>query len=243
MRTFRYDTVDSTNERALAALLAGDARDGDVHIARAQTAGRGRLGRRWESPPGEGVYLSLVVAAALVPPVGALTLAAGLAVLDTCAELGAEGAVLDWPNDVVVGDAKLAGILTESRGLDPAAPAWVVGVGLNVDHGRAVAQVGAQRAVTSIAGAGGRADAAAAEAALVAALRQRVAQALAAPGKTFAAAFERLLQGGQTVEVDCAGGIHGGRFTGLDAKRGLCLDSAEGRRWLPLAHVRAVELA
>ena len=148
MRTFRYDTVDSTNERALAALLAGDALDGDVHIARAQTAGRGRLGRRWESPPGEGVYLSLIVASTLVPPVGALTLAAGLAVLDTCAALGAQGAMLDWPNDGVVGDAKLAGILTESRGLDPAAPAWVVGVGLNIDHGRAVATVGAHRAVT-----------------------------------------------------------------------------------------------
>jgi len=242
MRTFRYDTVDSTNERALGALLAGTALHGDAHVARAQTAGRGRLGRRWESPAGEGVYLSLVVTAEALPPDGALTLAAGLAVLDTCAALEVAGAALDWPNDVVVGDAKLAGILTESRGLDPRAPAWVVGVGLNVDHGRAVAAVGAQRAVTSLAGAGGRGDVAAAEGHLVDALRQRVAEALATPTRTFAAAFARLVQGGAEVEVDCAGEHYAGRFSGLDPARGLCLDGATGRRWLPLAHVRAVEL-
>jgi BirA family biotin operon repressor/biotin-[acetyl-CoA-carboxylase] ligase len=110
-----------------------------VHVATGQTAGRGRLGRRWESASGAGLFLSLVLLpseaphpaaltpphpAALTPPhPAALTMSAGLALLAAVHALGLAAAELDWPNDLVVplraARAKLAGILVEARGLDP----------------------------------------------------------------------------------------------------------------------------
>src|SRR5262245_39626500 len=99
MRVFRHEVVDSTNERALAAVEAGEAQDGDVHVAREQTRGRGRLGRVWESPAGQGLYLSYVhLPEPPAPPAPALTQAAGLALLDLVRSLGVAGARLDWPN-------------------------------------------------------------------------------------------------------------------------------------------------
>lgn len=142
--------MDSTSERAFAAIAGGTARHGDVHVARAQTAGRGRLGRRWHSAEGEGLYASVV----LLPPQpwdGPLvTIAAGLAVLDGARELGAQDLRLKWPNDVMAGDAKLAGVLVETRGLDPARPHYVVGIGLNVRQADFPAELTAERAVTSL---------------------------------------------------------------------------------------------
>jgi BirA family biotin operon repressor/biotin-[acetyl-CoA-carboxylase] ligase len=133
LRLILHGVVDSTNERAFAALASGAARDGDVHVARGQTHGRGRLGRRWHSPDGEGLYLSMIVMPAPPPPPApALTMAAGLALLDAARELDVPDARLKWPNDLVAGGRKLAGVLVETRGADPARPRFVVGVGFNV---------------------------------------------------------------------------------------------------------------
>ena len=150
-RQFRHGTVDSTNERAFAGLAAGTARHGDVHVALEQTAGRGRRGRTWVSPPGEGVYLSVILMpAAPLSPI-ALTTGAGLAVLDAVRALGLSGAGLAWPNDVMVGRDKLAGILVETRGLDPLRPHYVVGVGLNVAQHSFPVDLTRERGVTSLA--------------------------------------------------------------------------------------------
>jgi BirA family biotin operon repressor/biotin-[acetyl-CoA-carboxylase] ligase len=151
LRCIHHDRVDSTSERAFAAIADGSARHGDAHVARAQTAGRGRLGRRWHSAEGEGLYASVV----LLPPPPAwdgplVTIAAGLAVLDAVRELGASRARLKWPNDVLVADAKLAGVLVETRGLDPARPHYVVGIGLNVRQAVFPPELTAERAVTSL---------------------------------------------------------------------------------------------
>lgn len=241
-RTFHYGLVDSTNERALNALHEGTAEHGDVHSAEGQTTGRGRLGRRWLSPAGAGLYLSLIVRPGFVPPPGTLTLAGGLAVLDTCREYGLTKGRLDWPNDVVVDGAKLAGVLTESRGLDPADPAWVVGVGLNVAQREFPAELAGSRAVTSLGLQGVAVERAALEGTLVSALRQRVAASLADAIALFDEAYGALLQAGRAVCVDVAGESMQGHFTALHPDRGLCLTGAEGRSWLPLAHVRSVEL-
>jgi len=241
-RTIHYGLVDSTNERALHALHEGQAAHGDVHIAEGQTAGRGRLGRQWVSAAGLGVYLSLVVRPGCVPPPGALTLAGGLAVLDACRACGLDRAALDWPNDVVVGGAKLAGVLTESRGLDPGDPAWVVGVGLNVaqrDFGPALEGV---RAVTSLAREDVATTPSTVEERLVQSLRRRVSEALERPEALFEEAFGALLQGGREVRVECAGEAVEGRFAALHPQRGLCIEREQGRAWLPLAHVRSVDL-
>jgi len=183
-RWFRYEEVDSTSERAFTALAAGTARDGDVHLARAQRSGRGRLGRRWLSPAGEGLYLSTVLLPGPPPhPPAALTLAAGLAVRDAVEELGAPADELrvDWPNDVQARGAKLAGVLVETRGLDPAAPHYVVGVGLNVRQRRFPPELVRERAVTSLALLDVETDPERAAAVLVPHLRSRIDQIRAAP--------------------------------------------------------------
>ncbi|MCK6445203.1 MAG: biotin--[acetyl-CoA-carboxylase] ligase [Planctomycetes bacterium] len=150
-RITRYDVTDSTNERALAAIANGEARHGDVFVAREQTRGRGRRGATWHSPPGEGLYFSI----ALLPrrPVSppALTMASGLAVWRALRALGLLGVELKWPNDLFVGRAKLVGILVETRGLDPRAPHYVVGVGINVAQRTFAPELLAERAVTSLA--------------------------------------------------------------------------------------------
>jgi len=112
--------VDSTNRRARELASAG-APHGTLVTATAQTAGRGRQGRRWSAPPGRALVLSLVLreAPALLP------LAAAAAV----AELAGEDALVKWPNDVLVDGRKVAGILAEGRPQE----GWaVLGIGVNV---------------------------------------------------------------------------------------------------------------
>ncbi len=153
-RIVRHDVVDSTSERAFAEIAAARARNMDVHVARGQTIGRGRLGRAWDSPPGAGLYASFV----LMPPgpwnPAALTIALGLSVLDVVHDLGATHAALKWPNDVVVDRAKLAGVLAETRDLDPRRPCYVAGIGVNVARRDFPAALVAERPVTSLAASG-----------------------------------------------------------------------------------------
>jgi BirA family biotin operon repressor/biotin-[acetyl-CoA-carboxylase] ligase len=122
------EETGSTNADLIARAAAGEDIDGVVLIAEHQTAGRGRSGRTWSAAPRAQLTLSVGVAAADVPaPVwGWLPLAAGLAVVDTVETVGVQAA-LKWPNDVLAGDGKLAGILSEVAG-----QTIVVGIGLNV---------------------------------------------------------------------------------------------------------------
>lgn len=129
----RLDVVDetgSTNADLLARAAAGDDIDGAVLLAEHQTAGRGRHGREWSTPPRAQLALSVGVGAAGVPPAtwGWLPLAVGVAVIDALAEVSGVTAGLKWPNDVLVADGKLAGILAEVAAPEPVI---VVGVGLN----------------------------------------------------------------------------------------------------------------
>jgi BirA family biotin operon repressor/biotin-[acetyl-CoA-carboxylase] ligase len=118
----------STNSDLVARATAGENIDGVVLIAEHQTAGRGRSGRSWSGVPRAQLTLSVGVDAADMPTSawGWLPLAAGVAVVDTVQDVGVE-AVLKWPNDVLAGEGKLAGILSEVAG-----QAIVVGIGLNV---------------------------------------------------------------------------------------------------------------
>jgi BirA family transcriptional regulator, biotin operon repressor / biotin---[acetyl-CoA-carboxylase] ligase len=242
-RVIRHELVDSTNERALAAISAGEALDGDVHVAQGQTAGRGRRGARWESAPGEGLYASFVLMPrAPAPPAPAVTAMAGLAVLDALRELGLERARLKWPNDVLVGEAKLAGILVETRGLDPAAPHFVVGIGLNVAQSTFPAELERERAVTSLAREGSTAGVEDVLARLLAALPERWRQAraareLLARDYLAAAGLEN-----RSVRATLASEQVEGRAVGLDFARGLRLALAGGvERVLALEHVRALD--
>lgn len=124
----------STNDDARAAAEAG-APHGAVFLADHQLAGRGRRGRRWHSPAGENVYLSLLLRPNLAPErLAPLALVAGVAVAQVVdAALGRSlVAQIKWPNDVIVEGRKIAGVLVESAIAPGRAPVCVVGVGLNV---------------------------------------------------------------------------------------------------------------
>ena len=123
----RFAEIDSTN-RYLLDLAREGAPEGVVAVADSQTAGRGRLGRSWVAPPGASLLVSVLLRPSLPPERAHLvTLACGLAAVATARSLAGADALLKWPNDVVVSDRKLAGILGERTG-----DAVVVGMGLNV---------------------------------------------------------------------------------------------------------------
>jgi len=127
-----YEELGSTSDRAKE--LADDgAEHGEVVIAEAQTAGRGRRGRVWASPPRRNVTFSVVLRPDL-PPGRApeLTLVASIAVCEALRQAGVDAGI-KWPNDVLVGGRKIAGILTELAA-EPDRVHWVViGVGVNVN--------------------------------------------------------------------------------------------------------------
>lgn len=138
-------TCGSTNDEAGRLARAG-ARHGTIVVSDAQTAGRGREGRAWQSPPGMGLYLSAIVRPPLplvdVPP---MTLAIGIGLCDAARATGAD-VTLKWPNDLLVDGRKLAGVLVESQSQGGKLEAVVIGIGVNIT-GRLPREV-SDRAVT-----------------------------------------------------------------------------------------------
>jgi BirA family biotin operon repressor/biotin-[acetyl-CoA-carboxylase] ligase len=124
------DRTESTNADVAEAARKGAA-EGLVVVAEQQTAGRGRLGRGWESPPRAGLAVSVLLRPEPAVPVGRygwLPLLAGVALVEAVRRLGEVDAVLKWPNDLLIDGRKCAGILAESV----AGAAVVLGIGLNV---------------------------------------------------------------------------------------------------------------
>jgi BirA family biotin operon repressor/biotin-[acetyl-CoA-carboxylase] ligase len=124
--------VTSTNDRVAAHAALGAA-EGLVVVAETQTAGRGRLGRSWHSPPGSGLYVSVL----LRPPadvVPLLTLAGGVAIAEALREITGLPVEIKWPNDVLApgGTRKLAGILVEGSAAGGRFDHAVFGYGINV---------------------------------------------------------------------------------------------------------------
>jgi BirA family biotin operon repressor/biotin-[acetyl-CoA-carboxylase] ligase len=128
------DVVGSTNDRARELAAAG-APHGTVVVAEEQTAGRGRQGRRWLAPRGRALTFSVVIEVGRPEQLDAgdaalLPVAAGVAVAEACEAVAPVRCRLKWPNDVWIGDRKLAGILIEAR---PGEGWAVIGIGINVD--------------------------------------------------------------------------------------------------------------
>ncbi len=131
-----FRETDSTNARA--KYLAGDgAPEGTVVVAEKQTQGRGRRGRSWFSPPGEGIYTSIVLRPP-IPPNEApkLTLLASVAVAEALLSLTALKVNIKWPNDILIKGRKVAGILTEISTEMDRIDYVVIGVGVNVNMPR-----------------------------------------------------------------------------------------------------------
>ncbi len=127
--TILHANVTGSSNADLAAQAAAGAPTGTVLIVEEQRTGKGRLGRRWQAPKGSSLLMSILLRPDRVPPArrgwaGALL---GLAIVDGLRRTASIKAHLKWPNDVLIGDQKCAGILAEAAG-----DALVVGAGVNV---------------------------------------------------------------------------------------------------------------
>jgi BirA family biotin operon repressor/biotin-[acetyl-CoA-carboxylase] ligase len=135
-RVLYFPAIGSTNDIAARLAMAGD-HEGAIVIADAQTAGRGRRGRTWFSPAGSGLYVSIVLTPARADAadraMALLTLSAGVALAEAIERDTGLRPAIKWPNDLLVGRRKLAGILAEAVAA-PASPihSVILGYGINV---------------------------------------------------------------------------------------------------------------
>lgn len=133
MKTFYYEETDSTNIRARELAREGQPH-GTLIVADAQTEGRGRQGRTWQSPAGGSIYMSVI----LRPEIPAskacmLTLVAALSTAEAIKECTGIDAGIKWPNDLVINGKKVVGILTEMSAGTDKIDYVVIGVGINVN--------------------------------------------------------------------------------------------------------------
>ncbi len=128
-----YDLVDSTNE-VLKKLITNDTPNGTVIVAQAQTQGKGRFNRTWHSERGSGIYCSILIYhPTKIKNLPIITLMAGIAVIETINKFSNIAGSLKWPNDVLINNKKVAGILTENISHSNY-KAIIVGVGVNLNN-------------------------------------------------------------------------------------------------------------
>ena len=240
-----FEQTGSTNDVA-AALAAESDRAGAIVIADMQTAGRGRRGHTWFSPAGAGLYVSLVLAPrqARNQPEKAtalLTLMAGVALAEAVEQTTGLTPAIKWPNDLLVGRRKLAGILAE--GVQGGAPATVravvLGYGLNISPAAYPPEL-ADR-VTSLESELGRAfDRAAVCAATLAAVARRYDDLLDARYDAILGAWRARAPGavGARVAWDGPEGAHGGHTVGIDDDGALLVRTAAGVERIVAGEVR-----
>jgi BirA family transcriptional regulator, biotin operon repressor / biotin---[acetyl-CoA-carboxylase] ligase len=228
--------VDSTSSVLLREAPA--LPDRAALLADAQSAGRGRRGRSWQSPPGANLYLSLFARLGLpLAALGGLSVAAGIGCVEALRAAGIEAATLKWPNDLLVDGAKLGGLLVEIAGGGDGETAVVIGLGLNLAMPDAAAQA-IDQPWTDLARLGFASDrigwAARMLEALLAVLDRFEQQGLAG----FAARWTALdAFAGREVEVIAGREHHVGTIAGLAADGALRLRCADGERHFHSADV------
>lgn len=129
------EELDSSNLEGKRWLAEHPDASGVVITCERQTAGRGRRGRTWDSPSGSGIWVSLVLKPAIRPAdASMLTLVAGMAVRETIAQLYGLDARIKWPNDIIIDNRKVCGILTEMSMEDMEMTGVIIGIGINVTN-------------------------------------------------------------------------------------------------------------
>lgn len=225
-RIVERGAVGSTNDEARALAEAGDAGPLAV-VAEAQTRGRGRRGRTWLSERG-GLYLSALFTPPIpAPRLGLLPLAAGLAVAETVEGLGL-APELRWPNDLLVGGRKLAGVLCESRLRPDGALAWVI-VGIGVNVRQPPAAVAAAGGVT-LAELGRGGPPSLLGGLVLEALEAAADRAGAAPERLVAAWSRRATMLGKPVLLETTGGLVAGTAERVGPAGALVVRTADGVR-------------
>lgn len=236
--------VGSTQDLALQQLRLGQ-RPGLVVVADAQTAGRGRAGRSWrDAVVGPEGPANLAITATVAAPesnAGLAPLATGLAVAGAYRAAGAEPA-LKWPNDVLLGGRKAAGILLERHTLPDGPAVLLIGCGLDLDW-RDVERSGDAAAWTSLAEAiDGEVDRAQVLVDLLEQLGSRLAQLPWRPEEVLAAYRPQCATIGRQVRVERPGGqVLVGRASSIDASGRLLLESETGREVVDVGDVFHIE--
>lgn len=237
-----HQSIGSTNDRA-RALLDGAAADGVVVVAEQQTAGRGRRGRTWLSPPGVNLMLSICVQPRLAASdAWQLGLASALAVM--AAARTHAPVWLKWPNDVVADDGrKIAGLLVETMADGDRLTGAIVGIGINVNWTRAAMPEEIADGATSLAElAGEPIDRVRLLAGLLEAFEDELSRIEAgeSPIDRYRAACTTL---GTAVSVATPTGVVHGRAVDLDATGSLVVDAADGLHTLSTGEVARVARA
>ena len=225
----RYDALPSTNTEA-ASQAARGAPEGLCIVAREQTRGRGRQQRAWASPPGAGLYFSIVLRPRLRPEAWPLlTLMAALAVRDALAQACALEIDIKWPNDILAGGRKLCGILAETVETT-FGRACILGIGINLSERAYPAELRAH--ATSVeAATGERTDLERVLAALVRHLASRYAQLHAPQGQTKIIpdwSANSSYAAGKRVRVQSATEVFTGTTRGLEPDGALRVETATG---------------
>jgi BirA family transcriptional regulator, biotin operon repressor / biotin---[acetyl-CoA-carboxylase] ligase len=205
----------------------------EVFLAEYQTAGRGRRGRAWLAPPGGAICLSLNWTFREVPEdLGALGLVIGVCTIRALRQMGIEDARLKWPNDLLVGEKKLGGVLIELRAESTGPACVVIGIGLNVALGAAllekIAETGTE--ATDLASAGLAAlKRNAVAAALISCCVQGLAEFAREGLKPFIAEWRAAdALRGRAVNVSGAEGVSKGLARGIDLHGALLLETPHG---------------
>ena len=145
-----YPELASTNRTAPALAEAGEP-EGAVVIAEAQTRGRGRMGRHWVSPPGRNLYISFILRPRLAPAESVkITLLTAVALADTLKEHVPRAPRIKWPNDVLLGGLKVAGVLSELACESERTLFVIVGIGVNLNYPRALMPPEIRERATSV---------------------------------------------------------------------------------------------
>jgi BirA family transcriptional regulator, biotin operon repressor / biotin---[acetyl-CoA-carboxylase] ligase len=229
LRVLWYPSVTSTMDVAAEAVRNGAAA-GVVIVADEQTAGRGRLGHLWSSPPRAGLYISLI----LRPPIDGegrllalLTLATGVGVHDAIAAVTGLRTELKWPNDVMIGRRKLAGILAEGSALGTPDQAIVVGIGINILRSAHPPEVAAR--ATSIEGElSRRVDRETLLESVLALVTARYSELWAGEGDGILRAWREIAPSAQGARVEIADTGTRGVTAGIDAAGALLVDTGRG---------------
>ncbi len=221
--------VDST-QRVARDLARSGAAEGTAVVAEEQTAGRGRLGRSWHSPPGDNLYCSVVLRPPRAPAeVPQIALVAGLAVAAAVEETVGRRPAIKWPNDVLLDGKKVAGILTEMESEIERVHHVIAGIGVNLNTRRFPRELSAKASSLRLL-TGRPVDRAMFTARLLAALEARYGRYLSVGFTSVRTEWESYsCLTGTEVRVQGPGGEVAGRVLGLDDDGALRLRGADGR--------------
>lgn len=227
-----FEEVNSTNDVAYRMALEG-APAGTVVIAESQTRGRGRMSRSWVSPPGENLYLSLVLKPPIAPRKAPfLTYVGAVATAEALAENFSLEVSLKWPNDILANGRKLAGLLNEVKAESNRVVFAVLGFGVNLNVDQEAFPPGLRGKATSVMGELGHSVSRVGFArCLLESIEAWYETFLMRGHESIIEKWEALAQiRGKSIEVRCFGVIHRGVADGLDRDGALVLRGRAGEK-------------